>query len=171
MLNAGIAGVHASMLNAGIAGVHASMLNAGIAGVHASMSGAGGATGTIARGEAPQRGAQPRECRMPAKHAPRAADSLPYSHQIQFRRPWGLGGCAPPIPGIGAALRLLRRFVFGSPDEPRGLSGYAGRQTFCKMVVYQYDMNSKAGSSRRDAANARPAIYFASSAYLLVLRT
>ena len=40
---------------------------------------AGGADGAIARGEAPQRGAQPRECRMPAKQAPRgAADSLPY---------------------------------------------------------------------------------------------
>jgi len=40
--------------------------------------GAGGADGAIARGEAPQRGAQPRERRMPAKQAPRgAADSLP----------------------------------------------------------------------------------------------
>ena len=47
-------------------------------GVHTFILGAEGADGAIARGEAPQRGAQPRERRMPAEHAPRgAADSLP----------------------------------------------------------------------------------------------
>ena len=47
-------------------------------GVYTFTLGAGGADGAIARGEAPQRGAQPRERRMPAKQAPRgAADSLP----------------------------------------------------------------------------------------------
>jgi hypothetical protein len=52
----------------------------GVLKLHASSSlllGAEGAHGAIARGEAPQRGAQPRERRMPAKQAPRgAADSL-----------------------------------------------------------------------------------------------
>jgi hypothetical protein len=71
------------------------------------MLGAGGATGTIARGEAPQRGAQPRECRMPVKQAPRgAADSLPYSHQIQFRRPCrGFLCSCSSILGLRAALQ------------------------------------------------------------------
>jgi hypothetical protein len=47
-------------------------------GVHTFILSAGGADGAIARGEAPQRGAQPRERRVPAKQAPRgAADPLP----------------------------------------------------------------------------------------------
>ena len=46
--------------------------------VYTFILGAGGADGTIARGEAPQRGAQPRGRRMLVKQAPRgAADSLP----------------------------------------------------------------------------------------------
>ena len=51
---------------------------AAVPGVYTFKSGAGGAHGAIARGEAPQRGAQPRERRMPVKQAPRgAADFLP----------------------------------------------------------------------------------------------
>jgi hypothetical protein len=77
------------------------------------MLGAGGALGTIARGEAPQRGAQPRECRMPVKQAPRgAADSLPYSHQIQFRRR-GFPYCCPSILGLRAALQRSRLLFQG----------------------------------------------------------
>jgi hypothetical protein len=47
-------------------------------GVYTFILGAGGANGALAQGEAPQRGAQPREYKMPAEQAPRgAADALP----------------------------------------------------------------------------------------------
>jgi hypothetical protein len=58
-----------------------------------------------------------------------------------------------------------RRFVFGSPGGARGVSGYAGGAGIMEMKVYQQDAHGMVGSSSRYTAAARPAIYFASSAY------
>jgi hypothetical protein len=53
-------------------------LTPGFPKVYTFILGAGGAAGAIARGEVPQRGVQPRECRTQVKQAPLgAADSLP----------------------------------------------------------------------------------------------